>query len=45
MVQPARISSIETATGILWEEWVKALAPYKDASHAEIARAATGAVI
>lgn len=45
MVQPARISSIETGTGITWKEWVKVLASYEDASHAEIARAATGAVI
>lgn len=28
MVQPARISSIETATGISWEEWVKAARIY-----------------
>lgn len=38
MVAPVRIKSIETGSGITWEEWLKVLEPYKESSHTEIAR-------
>lgn len=38
MVAPSRIKSIETGSGIAWEEWLLVLEPYKEASHTEIAR-------
>ena len=40
MTKQIQIKSLETGSGITWEEWLKLLAPHKELSHGEIAKIA-----